>query len=182
MTTVLLTGLSLQSCSYFKPSECKNPQAIEMVKQLYATQVNGNPLSQLTQWTLKSDTTQIQTNTPTTGIELTDIKQLDLQKLQFDQMNKNSIELATLFSENFENADILCQATLRQEIKAKTLARITQYSTAEYAEIIQDDYLNIPVVYGIYQHEGNQQFDVQYSTKKRLYLVAAMALQKSKKN
>jgi len=179
--TMLCVGFGLQGCSLFNQSECNNQQVTDRVKKLYSSQVNisfGSKLNQLTQQFNPNANTTTKTIPSIEGITLTKIKRLNLEKLQADKDNQDSQNLIDLITDRFEGAQYICQGVIQQEISTNVLADMTKELSGENSNVIEGNKLNIPVIYALYQHNGNQQFEVQYTAQNPLHLMLAIMLQK----
>lgn len=179
--TMLCVGLGLQGCSLFNQSECNNQQVTDRVKKLYSSQVNisfGSKLNQLTQQFNPNANTTTKTIPSIEGITLTKIKRLNLEKLQADKDNQDSQNLIDLITDRFEGAQYICQGVIQQEISTNVLADMTKELLDKDSNVIEGNKLNIPVIYALYQHNGNQQFEVQYTAQNPLHLMLAIMLQK----
>ncbi|MCG7220673.1 hypothetical protein [Acinetobacter sp. AG3] len=179
--TMLCVGLGLQGCSLFNQSECNNQQVTDRVKKLYSSQVNisfGSKLNQLTQQFNPNANKTTKTIPSIEGITLTKIKRLNLEKLQADKDNQDSQNLIDLITDRFEGAQYICQGVIQQEISTNVLADMTKELLDKDSNVIEENKLNIPVIYALYQHNGNQQFEVQYTAQNPLHLMLAIMLQK----
>lgn len=179
--TFLSLAFVLQGCSFFNNSPCHDEQVIDSVKRLYVNQININPLSKIDQ--LRARLTQSSTpvqeySQSIVGIELKQIKQLNIEKLETEN-TQESQAILDIIHDRFEDAQYICKATIKQEINTSKLTEIAQQLSPENSKLIHKNKLNIPIIYAIYTQDGNKPFDVQYSPENTLHLMLAIMLKKA---
>lgn len=179
--TFLSVAFVLQGCSFFNNSPCHDEQVIDSVKKRYAKQININPLSKIDQLRarLTQSSTPVQEDSQSiVGIELKQIKQLNIEKLKSENTQESQAVL-DIIHDHFEGAQYFCKATIKQEINTSKLTEIAQQLSPENSKLIQKNRLNIPILYAIYTPNGNKPYEVQYSPENSLHLMLAIMLKKA---
>lgn len=155
---ILLSILFIQGCSLFNNEpDCNNKQVIETIKSLYLNQINPNE-----NLVVKSQ--------PTDSINLINIKQI--------KNNEDGSNFETKFKEYFSNAKYLCEATIEHPVSGEHIEQIQQQlaqGTKEY-QILKNNKLYIPIIYGIRQKEGSDELDIEYSAKYPTNLLQVMII------
>lgn len=179
--TFLSLTFVLQGCSLFNNSPCHDEQVLDSVKKRYANQININPLSKIDQLRarLTQNSAPVQEDSQSiVGIELKQVKQLDIEKLKAEN-TQESQAILDIIDDRFEGAQYICKATIKQEINTSKLTEIAQQLSPENSKLIQKNKLNIPIIYAIYTQDGNKPYDVQYSPENTLHLMLAIMLKKA---
>lgn len=172
--------LMLHGCSWFESSShCNLPQVKSSVEKLYMTQVNFKATSSL-KASKEQNTVAHQSSK---NIELEYIQDLDIQHITKSEAKSDADELVNAAIERFQGAELICEGTIHHKINAQKIETLKQTLGEHYADIIDHDQLNIPVIYAIQHQKNTNEYQVQYTAKNPVHIMQAMwILQSSNSN
>lgn len=161
----------LYSCSMFESSShCNLAQVKSSVEKSYITQVNFNSTSSLKDSKIKAPTT----TQATKNIQLEYIQDLDIEDMTRSEATSDADELINAAIERFQDADLICEGVIHHKIESENLEALKQTLGEHYADIIDHDQLNIPVIYAIKHQKNSNEYEVQYTAKNPVHLMQAM--------
>jgi hypothetical protein len=178
--TLILPMMALQGCSLFNNTpDCNNKQVKESVQKLFASQINPKPMSPMDQMQQRYNKNYDQINVmtqSTIGINLIDIKEINVEELKNKPEKTDSDELMESIVEQLQGAKYICEGTITQDIALDSAQEIKKEFGENADSFIQNNKLIIPVVYAVNHEDGSERFEVQYSVKNPLSLMQAMLI------
>lgn len=178
--TLILPMMALQGCSLFNSTpDCNNKQVKESVQKLFASQINPKPMSPMDQMQQRYNKNYDQINVmtqSTIGINLIDIKEINVEELKNKPEKTDSDELMQSIVEQLQGAKYICEGTITQDITLDSAQEIKKEFGENADSFIQNNKLIIPVVYAVNHEDGSERFEVQYSVKNPLSLMQAMLI------